>query len=103
MYPEQKTIRAVGGHRVDPERGVLAVSDKPQLRSIQGVRAERLHGQVPQPGNLLAVRQHGAPSRADVAPGRGTYDQGRMLGLPDSAVVTGFSAASGSFQRRGPQ
>jgi hypothetical protein len=53
--PEQKTIRTVGDHRVDPERGVLAVSDKPQLRINQRVRAERLPGQVPQPGNLLAV------------------------------------------------
>jgi hypothetical protein len=55
VYPEQKTITAAGDHRVDPERRVLAVSDKPQLRSNQGVRAERLHGQVPQPGNLLVV------------------------------------------------
>jgi hypothetical protein len=55
VYPEQKTIRTAGDHRVDPERGVLAVSDEPQLRSIQGVRAERLPGQVPQPDNLLAV------------------------------------------------
>jgi hypothetical protein len=55
MYPEQKTITAARGHRFDPERGVLAVRDKPQLRSNQGVCAEGLHGQVPQPGNLLAV------------------------------------------------
>jgi hypothetical protein len=55
VYPEQKTITTAGDHRVDPERGVLAVSDEPQLWSNQGVRAERLHGQVPQPGDLLAV------------------------------------------------
>jgi hypothetical protein len=73
VYPEQEAIRSAGDHRVDPERGVLAVSDKPQLWSNQGVRAERLPGQVPQPGNLLAVRQHGASSCAGAAPGHGTY------------------------------
>jgi hypothetical protein len=33
----------------------IGVSDEPQLRSNQRVRAERLHGQAAQPGNLLAV------------------------------------------------
>ena len=55
MHPEQKTITTIDGHRIDPERGVLAVSDKPQLRSNQGVLAQGSDGQVPQPGNLLAI------------------------------------------------
>ena len=36
VHPEQKTITTIDGHRIDPERGVLAVSDKPQLRATRG-------------------------------------------------------------------
>ena len=39
-HPEQEPITAIGGCRIDPERGVILVSDKPQLPIYQGIRVE---------------------------------------------------------------
>jgi hypothetical protein len=69
VHAEQETITPIEGCRIDPKRRVLPVSDKPQLRISQGVRAEGSHGQVPHAGNLLAAREHGAPSHAGTARG----------------------------------
>jgi hypothetical protein len=64
VHAEQKTITTAGGGGIDPERGVLLVSDQPQLRISQRVRAEGAPGQLPHAGHLLTFRAHGPPSHA---------------------------------------
>jgi hypothetical protein len=44
VYAEQEPVTAITGCRIDPERGVLLISDKPQFPIYQGVRVERSHG-----------------------------------------------------------
>jgi hypothetical protein len=79
VYAEQKTITTTGGCRIDPERGVFPMSDKPQLRISQGVCVKGSHGQVPHAGNLLAIREHGAPSHAGTARGNEVTARGNEV------------------------
>ena len=60
VHAEQEPIAAIRGCRIDPERGVLLIGDKPQFPIYQGVRVECPHGQPPHAGNPLTVGDHGA-------------------------------------------
>ena len=55
VHAEQKTITTFESRRIDPERGVLPVSDESQLRIRQGIRLQGLHGQVAHACSLLAL------------------------------------------------
>lgn len=104
VYPEQKTIRTVGDHRVDPERGVLAVSDKPQLRINQGYAPSACPARCRNRAICWRFDSMAHPPRAGATPGRGTYDQGRTLGLPDAVnsapIMSPGSAPSQSSSGR---
>jgi hypothetical protein len=65
VHAEQEPVTAIRGCRIDPERRVLLISDKPQLAIYQWIRVECPHSQPPHTGNPLAVRDHGVniPSR----------------------------------------
>ncbi len=64
VHAKQKTITARGCCRIDPERRVLTMSDKPQLRISQRIGIKGLHRHTPHSGDLRPVREHGAPSHA---------------------------------------
>ena len=73
VHPEQEPITAIGGCRIDPERGVLLISDKPQLRIYQGIRIECPHSHPPHTRNPLVVRGHGATVPRWHSAGNGIY------------------------------
>ena len=44
VHTQQEPVTAIRGCRVDPERGVLLIGDKPQPRICQGIRVKCPHG-----------------------------------------------------------
>jgi hypothetical protein len=94
VHAEQKPPAAISGRRIDPERGVLLISNKPQFPIYQGVRVECPHGQPPHAGNPLAVGDHGAtvPPRHSAwqrpLPAAGCYGMQRTVSQQASDGLT---------------
>src|SRR5689334_3384203 len=60
VQAQQEPVTAIRGPRSDPERGVLLISDTPQLPTDQRIRLERPHGHPPHPGNPPPIRHYDA-------------------------------------------